>query len=173
MNLPSHFRWALGILLGLLAAAGFLWLAQNAVRLAGEFDQNPRGPNLKSQMMRRKSNALDDIMRGMVRGNLARVDAGARRMQRYGRMVDGFLVTDAYEKHGQEFHQSLRDLRAAAGEGNRNEAKEATLRLERSCIECHFLFIPGEPSIAEPVTDDGDEDLDLPASPAGDSPEGN
>lgn len=153
MNLPSHFRWALGILLGVAAAAAFLWLAQKAIRLAGEFDQNPRGPSLKSQMMRRKSNALDDIMRGMVRGNLARVDAGARRMQRYGRMVDGFLVTEAYEKHGEAFHQALRDLRAAAGEGDREEAKEATLRLERSCMECHFLIDapPAEPADIGPT----------------------
>lgn len=89
-------------------------------------------------------------------------------MQRYGRMVDGFLVTDAYEQHGQEFHQALRDLRAAAGEGNRDEAKEASLRLERSCIECHFLFIPADRSVAPAVTVDDDAGQDLPASPTQD-----
>jgi hypothetical protein len=41
------------------------------------------------------------------------------------------------------FQQSVDDLIAASGKKDVNSAKEAVLRLERSCIECHMLMNQG------------------------------
>lgn len=61
-------------------------------------------------------------------------------MERYGETIDGYLASELYDKYGEDFHQAVADLAAAAAQEDVNNAKEAALRLEQSCIECHMLL---------------------------------
>lgn len=90
--------------------------------------------------MHRKTNAMHDILDGMIRGDLRRVETAANRMNDYGNTIEWYLSAAEYEKHGENFRGAVDHLRAAAGERDMDSAKEATLRLERSCIECHVLM---------------------------------
>lgn len=123
------------------AAAGALLLlaVQWVWHTAGEIDSNPNRYGFKSQIKRRKSDAMHDILDEMVAGNLGRVHAAAKRMESYGEAIDWYVSSKSYDEYGEEFHQAVDDLIAASALKNIDEAKEAALRLEKSCIECHML----------------------------------
>ena len=132
--------WMMVILASASAGAFLLWTAQLIWHRAGEIDRNPNRFGVKSQLMRRKSEAMHDILDEMVAGNLGRVHSAAKRMKRYGETIDGYLASELYDKYGADFHQAVADLTAAAAQEDVNNAKEAALRLEQSCIECHMLL---------------------------------
>ncbi len=127
---------ACGIALGALA----LWFLQFAWEKVQEHDANPRRASVKNQLMRRKASAMDDALHAAIRGNLSQVNAAAVRMKQSASTIDGFLATEVYKMHGDDFHSSIDDLLAATDAGDRDGTKEAILRLERSCIECHYLI---------------------------------
>lgn len=135
--------WIVVILASAAAGAFLLWGGQSIWHNAAEFDRNPDRSGVKSQLMRRKSEAMHDILDEMVAGNLNRVHSAAKRMERYGETIDGFLASELYEKYGGDFHQAVDDLTAAASKENVDKAKEAALRLEQSCMECHMLLNSG------------------------------
>lgn len=132
--------WIIVVLTSAAAGATLLWIFQLIWHQAAEFDRNPGQAGAKNQLMRRKSEVMHEIMDEMVAGNLGRVHSAAKRMERYSGTIDKYLASEAYDKYGADFHQALTDLAAAATQENLNNAKEATLRLEQSCIECHMLL---------------------------------
>lgn len=136
----SPFRAIVGVsctLLAIVAIVGsVLWFWQTAA----EIDRNPQRSGLKEQMMHRKTTAMQAISDGMIRGDLPRVETAAKQLSAYGNAIEWYLSATEYEKNGEKFHQSVDDLITAARERDMNSAKEATLRLERSCIECHILM---------------------------------
>ena len=139
--MKSQIRvWMMVILASASAGACLLWAAQLIWHRAGELDRNPSRFGVKSQLMRRKSDAMHDILDEMVAGNMKGVHSAAKRMERYGETIDGYLASELYDKYGADFHQAVADLTAAAAQDDVNNAKEATLRLEQSCIECHMLL---------------------------------
>lgn len=139
--MKSEVRIRIMIILASAAAGAFLlWTAQLIWHRAGEIDRNPSRFGVKSQLMRRKSEAMHDIVDEMVAGNLGRVHSAAKRMERYGERIDGFLASETYDKYGADFHQAVDDLTVATSQEDINSAKEAVLRLEQSCIECHILL---------------------------------
>ncbi len=123
-------------LLAIMATAwSVLWLWQTAA----EIDRNPSGTGPQAQIMHRKAMAMQSISDGMIRGDLQLVETTAKQLSAYGDAINWYLSATAYEKNGEQFQQSVDDLIAAAGKKDVNSAKEAVLRLERSCIECHML----------------------------------
>jgi len=52
----------------------------------------------------------------------------------------GCPASELYDKYGEDFHQAVADLTAAAAQDDVSNAKEAALRLVQSCIECHMLL---------------------------------
>lgn len=90
--------------------------------------------------MHRKTSAMQDILDGMIRGDLRRVETAADQMAAYGNTIEWYLAATEYQNHGESFRGAVDDLRTAARERDMDSAKEATLRLERSCIECHVLM---------------------------------
>ena len=131
---------ACGIALGVF----FLWFGQFAWQRIQEHDAEPRRAGVKNQLMRRKSAAMDEALQAMLRGNLVRVNAAAVRMRRSAAKIDGFLSTEVYDRYGEDFFGALDDLLAATEANDREGSKEAILRLEKSCIDCHFLINPSE-----------------------------
>ncbi len=87
----------------------------------------------------RKTTAMQAISDGMIRGDLRCVETTAKQLSAYGKAIQWYLSATAYEENGEKFQQSVDDLIAAAGKGDVNSAKEAVLRLERSCIDCHIV----------------------------------
>lgn len=125
---------------GLIVGAGITWFIQLAWRSATEYSENPRRATFKNQLMRRKSDAMDDALQAIVRGRLSQVRDAAERMEECANAIDGYLSTEVYTMHGEEFYQAIEELRVSAGNKDRQGAKEAILRLERSCIDCHYLI---------------------------------
>ena len=123
-------------LLAIVATAwSVLWLWQTAA----EIDRNPSRNGPQAQIMHRKTTAMQAISDGMIRGDLRRVETTAKQLSAYGKAIQWYLSATAYEENGEKFQQSVDDLITAAGKGDVNSAKEAVLRLERSCIDCHIV----------------------------------
>lgn len=136
----GHVRLVAGVSGALLASVAIVWSVLWLWQTAAEIDRNPPQGGFKEQMMHRKTSEMQDILDGMIRGDLRRVETAAGRMNVYGNTIDWYLSAGEYEKHGEEFHRSVDDLIDAARVRDMNSAKEATLRLERSCLECHVLM---------------------------------
>lgn len=124
---------------GVLVGAFLLWFVPLAWRQIAEYDANPVQPGLKYQLMRRKSDAMHDALDAMVEGRLDRVQAEAAEIEQFASTIEDYLATDVYQEYGKEFSQSVEDLQVAASQQDREAVKEAMVRLERTCIECHFL----------------------------------
>jgi len=139
MNPQVRF-WMLIILASAAAVVFIIWTTQLIWHSGTEFDRNPSRSEIKNQLMRRKSEAMHDILDEMVMGNLGRVHSAAKRMERYGKTIDSLLASEVYDKLSRDFYQAVDDLTAATAHEDINNAKEAALRLEKSCIECHILL---------------------------------
>jgi len=132
-----HFAAVSGVLLTTVAIALLiLWLWRNAA----EIDGQPPRSGLNVQSMHRKSRAMHDILDGMIQGDLRRVKTAADQMAAHGNTIEVYLSTAEYQKHAKSFRGAVNDLGTAAREKEMDSAKEATLRLERSCLECHVLM---------------------------------
>lgn len=100
----------------------------------------PRGGGLKAQMMHRKSIAMHAILDGIIQGDLTRVKSSANQLVDYEYAIQRHLSSVEYEKHGTDFRTAVEDLIEASTQKDNHSAKEAILRLESSCIECHLLM---------------------------------
>ncbi len=92
------------------------------------------------QMMHRKTRTMGQILDGLVRGDLRRVENSAEHMKSIGLHVNWYSSSEVYENNNEPFRQSTFDLIDAAQRRDLDAAKESALRLERSCIECHALI---------------------------------
>jgi predicted transposase YbfD/YdcC len=119
------------ILIGALMALGVVTLWQ--------LDDIPVTNTFKQQMMHRKTRTMTEITDGLVRGRLGGVEASAERMWQIGHTLNWYLSSDLYENNDEVFRDSTSELIEAARQRDYDAAKEAALRLERSCIECHAL----------------------------------
>ena len=128
------FRQIVVVLTVVLAIVAVVWLLQMLIASV------PLGGSLKTQMMHRKTMAMQTIMDGMIRGDLHRIKTAARQLVEYGDAIEHYLSSAEYEKYGEDFRRSLSDVINAANRSDQKSAKEAVLRLERSCIECHQLM---------------------------------
>lgn len=134
MKTLVHFRRSVVVLIAVFAIIAMVWMFQLLI------SRVPLGGSLKTQMMHRKSMAMKTILEGMIRGDLHRVESAANQLVDYSNTIEHYLSSDEYEKHGEDFSRSVGDVIDAASRKDNNSAKEAVLRLERSCIECHLLM---------------------------------
>jgi hypothetical protein len=90
--------------------------------------------------MRRKSDALQDVLDALLRDRLDRIEPAVDRMAAYTAAIEGYLATDVYQRQGDAYRDALAELRDAAGRNDRDATRAAFTRLEQSCLECHFLI---------------------------------
>jgi hypothetical protein len=140
MDLTKTPNTLIAVACGVAFGALSLWFLQYALQVARDFDANPQRASFKHQIMRRKADAMDDALHAIVRGDLAKVNAAAVKMKEFASTIDNFLSTDVYRQYGDDFYRSIEDLKIATSENDEDGSKEAILRLEKSCIECHFLI---------------------------------
>ena len=140
MGFPNRLPLPLAVLSGVVVAVLTFGFLQIAWKRAGEYDANPKRATVKNQLMRHKAEAMDDVLELVIAGRLADVSDAAGRVKDCSDAINGYLSTDVYQKYGEDFYAAIEDLRKAADAGDRGATKEAILRLERSCIECHFLI---------------------------------
>jgi hypothetical protein len=137
MNDSSLLNVLAAAVVAFLLGAGAVWLYQHAaIRDAG-----PDGSDLQSQMMRRKSDAMQELLDAVLVGRLERVPARIDRLEQYAGVIDGFLATDMYARQGEAWKAALADLRAAAAADDWPAVREATLAVERACLDCHQLLL--------------------------------
>jgi len=110
------------------------------VYMLWQLDDLQATSSLEEQMMHRKTRTMTQILDGLVRGDLRRVERSAEHMWRLGQRLDWYLSSSLYEKTNEMFRDSTRELIAVARQGDHVAAKESALRLERSCIECHAFI---------------------------------
>jgi hypothetical protein len=135
----SFQSFGLALMGGVIVLLG-VWLAQTAWRYAVVFDASRATPGLRTLMMRRKSNDLEQLLDALVRGRYDQVLPAVDRIDSYSAAIDEYLDTDMYRRLGSAYGDSLADLRLAAVREDWDGAREAALRLERGCIECHALL---------------------------------
>ncbi len=141
MNTRSVSLYGLTAVLAFSFGAFSLWLYEKAAA----FDASGNQVTLKNKTMERKSNTLRDLTDAVLTGNLRDVNPTAERLKQYSLMIDGFLETDIYDRHGASYWKALEQLKAAAAADDWEAAKDATLAVERSCLECHQLLLPSQP----------------------------
>ncbi|MCG8653598.1 MAG: hypothetical protein MI861_27420 [Pirellulales bacterium] len=120
------------VLLGALMAWGVhgLW----------QLGDTPVTSTFQEQMMHRKTRTMEQILDGLVRGKLHRVEESALQMKSIGVHLNWYSSSSLYENHDEIFRDSTTELIEAAQNRDHDAAKESALRLERSCIECHALI---------------------------------
>jgi hypothetical protein len=134
--LKKHFPLITGavacILFGVVMASGVYWMWQ--------MENTPVTGDFRGRVMHRKTRTMNLITDGLVRGELRRVQSSAETMWEIGQTLNWYLSSDQFEDNNRIFRDSTRDLVQAARQRDHDAAKEAALRLERSCIECHALI---------------------------------
>ena len=105
-----------------------------------QMEDIPATSTFKEQMMHRKTQAMEQILDGLVRGDLRRVEKSAEHMKSIGVHVNWYSSSEVYENNNDLFRQLTFDLIDAAQRRDHVAAKESALQLERSCIECHALI---------------------------------
>lgn len=134
---PKRPPVAVYVLAGVVVGGLGLWGIQEIWTLAGELDAKPPRHGLKQRLMERKADAMHDLLDAMVEGKLAEVHEAAAEIEASAEGIEAFLSTDMYQEHGAEFFDAVQAVQRAANEGDLKAAKDATLALERSCLDCH------------------------------------
>jgi hypothetical protein len=150
MEKSQRRRVAAYVMAGVLVGALGSWGVQELLELAGEQDERLSRGSFQNQLMRRKADALHDLLDGLVDGKLDRVEDAAGRVKANAKGIESYLLTDIYVRHGDAFFEAVDDVQRAAGREDLETAKEAALRLERSCIECHMLLNEGPTTLPAP-----------------------
>lgn len=135
-RLTKRFQLLVGALLCLLSG-GLMTLAVVAL---WRMDKIPATSTLQEQMMHRKTRTMEQILDGLVRGDLRRVERSAEHMQSIGQAINWYLSLPVYKRNDEIFRDSTLAVLEAAQQDDYESAKESALRLERSCIECHALI---------------------------------
>jgi len=140
MRLSTSVQMIVGVSFGTLAFLAMVWSGRWLWEIAGEHDRNPPRGGVSEQLMNRKSRAMEDILAGMIRGDLRLVNAAAKKMEAYGDTMEWYLSHYEYDEHGEQFRSFVAALQEATERQDIESAKEAVLQLERSCIECHMVL---------------------------------
>ena len=96
MRSRGSTRRIVGVSCAVLAIVALAWLFQLLIARVP-----PGGGGLKTQMMHRKSTAMQTILEGMIRGDLHRVETAANQLAAYGNTIEWYLSSAEYQKHGE------------------------------------------------------------------------
>ena len=132
----SGSRHRYPIIVGALVCALLGW----GIYALWQLDDIPLTSRLKEQLMHRKTRTMSQILDGLVRGDLGRVESSAQRMWEIGQALNWYSSSTLYENNNELFRESTAELLNAARRRDHAAAKESALRLERSCIDCHALI---------------------------------
>lgn len=129
--------------LGAALAAAFVFggLSVWVYQKAAAFDEGDNQVSFKGKIMERKSDALQDLLDAVLRGNLKGAGAASLRLQQYSATIDGFLDSDMYVESGQAYTSALQQFREAASGEDWEAVKSAVIAIERSCLECHQVLL--------------------------------
>ena len=136
MKLTKHLPVVAGAILCVSFGAFLAW----GVHALWRMEDIPATSTFKEQMMHRKTQAMEQILDGLVRGDLRRVEKSAEHMKSIGVHVNWYSSSEVYENNNDLFRQLTFYLIDAAQRRDHVAAKESALQLERSCIECHALI---------------------------------
>ncbi len=132
----NRFQLLVGALVCLLSGG----LMTMAVIALWKMDEIAITSTVQEQMMHRKTRTMEQILDGLVRGDLRRVQESAEHMQSIGQTINWYLSLPVYKRNDEIFRDSTLAVLEAARQGDHAAAKESALQLERSCIECHALI---------------------------------
>ena len=96
MRSRGSTRRIVGVSCAVLAIVALAWLFQLLIARVP-----PGGGGLKTQMVHRKSTAMQTILEGMIRGDLPRVETAANQLAAYGNTIEWYLSSAEYQKHGE------------------------------------------------------------------------
>lgn len=133
---PVHYQMVAGALVCVISGTLLGW----GVHALWQMDDAQVTSTLKEQMMHRKTRTMEQILDGLVRGNMRSVEKSAEHMKSIGFHVNWYSSSELYESNDERFRQSTLDLIEAAEKRDHDAAKVSALRLERSCIECHAVI---------------------------------
>lgn len=125
------------VLLGVIVGGLGWWGLQKLLAYADERDNKPLPNGLRTELNERKADAMHDLLDALVDGDLKKVEAAADRMEKSKRAVADFLSTEPYEQERAIFFDAIDEVQRAAADNDIEATKEATLTLERSCLNCH------------------------------------
>jgi predicted transposase YbfD/YdcC len=128
------------VFVGAVACVLFGMFLALGVRAFWGLDPTPGTTTVQEQMMHRKTRTMEQILDGLVRGDLSRVEESAELMWDIANKLDWYLTNPLYEQDSNVFRDSTTALIESARQRDYSAAKESALRLERSCIECHELI---------------------------------
>lgn len=132
-----HLRTVMGIGGIVIAAFTFgafsVWLYQ----AGASYDAQGKPVTLKGKVMEQKDHAMEGLVSAVARGDYERATWILNGFDQSVITVEGYLDTDMYATAGRTFTETLEELRAALHERDWLRAKDATLALEASCLECH------------------------------------
>lgn len=114
-----------------------VWLYQQAAL----YDATNKPATVKSRVMERKSHALEGLTSVVARGDLRRVAPLLEGLEDSVRVIEAYLDTEMYARYGGQYQSAVASLRSAVEGRNWLAAKEATLAVERSCMDCHQLLL--------------------------------
>ncbi len=140
--LTKHFPQIGGAVFCVLLGVLMTW----GVHALWQMDDTPVTSTFNEQMMHRKTRTMEQILDGLVRGDMRRVENSAEHMKSIGVHVNWYSSSEIYENNNELFRQLTFELIDAAQRRDHVAAKESALRLERSCIECHALINFKSPS---------------------------
>jgi len=105
------------------------------------FDENVGPATLKGRAMDKKAHALEGLVSTVATGKLRRASRLLEGVEKSVLAIEGYLATDMYASTDTQFKAELAQLRSALDRGDWIAAKEATLAVEQSCMECHQLLL--------------------------------
>ena len=135
---PPHIQIAAGAFACVLFGTLMGW----AVHALWQMDETQvvGADSFKERMMHRKTRTMEQILDGLVQGNIRSVETSAEKMKSIGVHLNWYSANELYESNNERFRESTLDLIEAAQNRDHDAAKESALRLERSCIECHAII---------------------------------
>jgi hypothetical protein len=136
VKLTTHFPLIGGAIFCVLFGAFLGW----GVHALWQMEDTPVTSTFNEQMMHRKTRTMEQILDGLVRGDLRRVEKSAEQMKSIGVHVNWYSSSEIYGNNSERFRQLTFELTDAAQRRDHVAAKESALLLERSCIDCHALI---------------------------------
>jgi len=108
---------------------------------AAQFDAQGGGPTLKEKVMAQKAHAMEGLVSAIARGDLSRASWLLSGLESSVDMIEGYLETDMYAAHGAAYREATLRLGQALERRDWPMAKEATLAIEKSCLDCHQVVL--------------------------------
>jgi len=135
---PAHMQFAAGALVCVLFGTLMGW----SIHALWQMDETHVADtdSFKERMMHRKTRTMEEILDGLVRGNMRSVEKSAVKMESIGVHLNWYSSSELYENNDERFRQSTLALIEAVQQRDHDAAKESALILERTCIECHALI---------------------------------